>query len=209
MLDNLPNSIKSINIYGLDKGTYNCFNWNDFFDNPINNLPKNLKELKIESGWFNQTLDNLPDNLETLEILGFYDSNELSCCTEYYYFSQFRQPINKLPKKLKKLTLHFSTIYCNYIEINYLPDELMEFNLYVHTIKYREDEINIEETFKHNDVKIIINDNIDLNKKINFNDKSIFIKELQQCIKQLIYENKITEEEYNINYNQQLESLFI
>jgi hypothetical protein len=209
MLDNLPNSIKSINIYGLDKQTYNCVSYDDFFDNPINNLPKNLKELKIESGRFNQTLDNLPDNLETLEISGHYDSNELSCCTEYYYYSKFSQPINKLPKKLKKLTLHFSTKYCNNIKINYLPEELIEFNLYVHTIKYNEDEINIEETNKHNDVKIIINDIIDLNKKINFNDKSIYIKELQQCIKQLILENKITEEEYNINYNQQLESLFI
>lgn len=201
MIDNLPNSIKSIHIYGFDEGTYRCFDWNEIFDNPINNLPNSLKELKIESPKFNKSIDNLPDNLEILEISGNYVSNELSCCYEYYYNSSFNQPINKLPKKLKKLTLHYSTKSCNCIEINYLPKELQEFNLYVHTIKYDEFEITIDDTYeKYNDVKIIIGEKIDLNKKINFNDKSIYIKELNKYIKQLKFENKITEEEYIKNY---------
>ncbi len=80
-IDKLPNRITSIKIYS------------DYFDQPVKNLPSELKILVIKSGGidshgvFNKPINNLPNSLEDLVI----------------YSDNFDRPVNQLPNNLSKL----------------------------------------------------------------------------------------------------------
>jgi hypothetical protein len=53
------------------------------FNYPVNNLPREIKELRILGWKFNHSIESLPDFLEILQLH----------CT-------YKLPINKLPKKI-------------------------------------------------------------------------------------------------------------
>jgi hypothetical protein len=88
--------------------TYITFNY--YFNQKIDNLPKNLKILNLKTHDFNQKIDNLPKNLKILNLKTF----------------DFNQKINKLPKNLIHLTLY--SLYFNK-SINCLPKFLTSFSI--------------------------------------------------------------------------------
>jgi hypothetical protein len=96
LLNNLPNTIEKLFI----TDSYE-------FNQPLDNLPSGLKQLKIESNVFSQSLDNLPVGLEELH-LHIYELQDL------YH----------LPAGLKKLTLRICNNLIRYNII--LPESLEE-----------------------------------------------------------------------------------
>lgn len=103
ILNNLPKKLEILIIYGID-GEYGIYN------QPIYNLPENLKELIIESSNFNQPINNLPLNLEILTIYSEFLNQSLdylpNSLKELRLFSKIlNQPIDKLPQNLKILDI--------------------------------------------------------------------------------------------------------
>jgi hypothetical protein len=74
------------NLKILKLGKYHKFSINNY-NKPLNNLPKNLRELYIYSYTFDQYLDNLPESLEILDVRSWI----------------FNRPLDNLPKNLKTL----------------------------------------------------------------------------------------------------------
>ena len=75
--EELDENFKNSNIIDLEFG--------NFFDKPVDNLPKNLKILEFGTK-FNQKVDNLPLTLKKLS-----------------FFQHFNQPLDFLPEGLEKL----------------------------------------------------------------------------------------------------------
>ena len=103
-LDCLPNSLECLEIYS------HCFN------QPLNNLPMNLKNLSIllnRKGRYTQTLDNLPIHLKILKIDGYCAVDNLDNLPnelEYLYISYgatFNISLNNLPNSL--VTIEFGS----------------------------------------------------------------------------------------------------
>ncbi len=94
-VDNLPISIEHIE-----------FGFN--FNQPVRFLPPNLKYVEFKKK-FNQSIDNLPDSVETI-VMSFwekiieYDYNCIHVNSDDINL-YFEQPINKLPKNLKKFII--------------------------------------------------------------------------------------------------------
>jgi hypothetical protein len=82
------------------------------FNQPLENLPFNLKILNIYDDTFNQSLDSLPVNLEKL-VIGSKTYNKpldnLPSNLKILYFIRFvkyNQPLTNLPNSIEKITVY-------------------------------------------------------------------------------------------------------
>lgn len=114
-IDNLPNNIKHIEIRKISKQTeFTLYPASDF-DQPINNLPINLKTLCLFTNNFSHNLDFLPESLETLV---FNNTNAIDTNKITYFnnlpinlkelildITRFNSPLDQLPDNLEKLTI--------------------------------------------------------------------------------------------------------
>ncbi len=129
-LDNVSLDYLSDNIIKLY--LFEC----EYFNHPINNLPLNLKSLKLDCDNFNLPVDYLPIHLE------------------YFYLSSkvFNQSMLNLPQSLKILRLnipnctntnimwppHLETVNLNYkVNIDYLPDSVKYLTLYSYDLEIK------------------------------------------------------------------------
>ena len=93
-IDNLPNSIEKIELYGK-------------FNQPIDNLPNSIKYLML-GNHFDQPINNLPNSLIKLNLGQYFNhpvDNLPNTIIELELDDSFNQPINNLPQSLKYLTL--------------------------------------------------------------------------------------------------------
>jgi hypothetical protein len=98
--DYLPVKLESLIIRGL----YNGY---------LDNLPVNLKTLKIYTSDFNRTLNNLPSGLEVLEL-----QNNI-----------YNHVLSNLPLSLKSLSIKLIINYTTKCEIINFPNQLIELSL--------------------------------------------------------------------------------
>jgi hypothetical protein len=136
-LDNVSLDYLSDNIIKLY--LYEC----EYFNHPVNNLPLNLKSLKLDCDNFNQTVDYLPIHLE------------------YFYLASkvFNQSMLNLPESLKVLRLNIpnctntniiwpsnlETINLHYkVNIDYLPDSVKVIKLFSYDLEIKRLPKNLE-----------------------------------------------------------------
>ncbi len=78
-------------------------NFGHYFNQNVDNLPPKLTHLIFGSA-FNQIVNNLPQNLTSLT---------------FCEYSEFNRKINKLPKKLKKISIPFDYRYIDDIQADF------------------------------------------------------------------------------------------
>jgi hypothetical protein len=107
--------------------TYEILYFGDSFNQPIDNLPNNIKHITFvtdadSDSWssFNYPIDNLPPCLESLELM--------SC--------EFKQSIDYLPISLKYLKLNIAKPFYQDNLFNNLPINLEHLCIYSNTNKY-------------------------------------------------------------------------
>jgi hypothetical protein len=113
------------------------------FDQPIDNLPPMLQELKI-LGIFNQPIDNLPFSLNDLQIMSETFNHPIDKLPSriknlYIDSKQFNHSINNLPNNINKFYIR-STVFNQHImqlpkKLEYLKFECPSFNMYIKTTK--------------------------------------------------------------------------
>ena len=113
-INSLPNEVESI-----------CIMSHSNFNQPLTNLPFNLKKLIIYDITFNQNLDCLPNNLETL-IIGCKNYNlPLDNLPQnlksliFLRFTKYSQHLLNLPKNIKKIDIYTFYPYKNELVLNY------------------------------------------------------------------------------------------
>lgn len=106
-----------------------CFNKNNNFNHPIDNLPTKLTYLHLSSK-FDQSVDNLPKNLNTLYLSRSFskpvDNLPPNLKYLYIYSCHFKHSLDNLPNNLTHLFLDDS--YYNYIK--HLPNSLKYLQTY-------------------------------------------------------------------------------
>lgn len=101
---------------------------------PLDNLPKNLKKLEIDSCYFDGVLDKLPPNLEELKISSISHNdgniNELPNNLKFLDIEVFfpRNVIYRLPAKLRSLRLNYCHDYNQFL--SNLPDTLESLDIF-------------------------------------------------------------------------------
>lgn len=112
-----------------DLKNYKILHLGEIFNQPIDNLPNNVKHIKFvkdiyndKLNRFNYPIDNLPNFLETLELI--------SC--------EFEQSLNLLPLSLKYLKIYFTNSNPFYQDnlFNNLPINLEHLCIYSYRNKY-------------------------------------------------------------------------
>jgi hypothetical protein len=185
----IPKGINKLYIYDLT--TIN-------FENYV--FPDSLEELYIYNEYFNQPIKNLPNGLKFLSICSkelTINLDNLPCGLEYLFINcpDFNQPINNLPPNLKVLSiisknfnnslnnlpqglkiLNLKSIHiCNF---NNLPESL-EY-LYVNIIS-KEELFDLPSGLKYLSLNILIN-NYNEHPSLNYNEHPSFNYSLQKEI---------------------------
>ena len=94
LIENLPNSLKELIL-------------NNNFDLPLNDLPNQLKIMKILNNSYNKDLNNLPNSIEIIELNQNYN-----------------RPFINIPENLKLIKY-----YKNYKYLDLLNDHKFKYNL--------------------------------------------------------------------------------
>lgn len=144
MLGKLPNSLKFLEICNANTTLPKKFlsdlpiNLETLIlhsnNSPLDNLPKNLKKLEIDSCYFDGTLDKLPPNLEELKISSIsYNNGNINKLPNNLKFLDIgvffpRNVIYRLPAKLQSLRLNYCYDYNQFL--SHLPDTLELLDLF-------------------------------------------------------------------------------
>lgn len=132
-IDNLPNNIKHIEIRRMTKLYEFTLSPVSDFDQPISNLPINLKTFCLFTNNFSHNFDFLPESLETLVFnnINAIDTNKITYFNNLpinlkeltLEITKFNSPLDQLPNNLKKLTI---TSEICLTKLDKLPDSLEE-----------------------------------------------------------------------------------
>jgi hypothetical protein len=93
----------------MEKYDCNVVEFEDEFNQPINNLPSKIKEI-IFGYYFNQTIDNLPSGLKKLKFKGDFNQNVDNLPPEIQqltFGTSFNQLVNNLPYNIQYIAFGY------------------------------------------------------------------------------------------------------